>query len=393
VGSLGRFGRTQISDIIGCLALPDGKVISGCEWGNMLLWEEGLIKVEVSRKQRKNCHTAPITQFELQNEVLITVGLDGFVKMWFFDAIDRADPLEDNFFVELEPMMELEVKKDDNQAALMCVVKVSEDPEDTVWYGQDANGGIWKFDLNLKSSLRQPPEQLLICHAGPVMDMAASPVDEHLATLGKDGRLFIYNYLEKKLLLVKRFPAEGSCLLWLPLDVDKTGTVLVAAFRDGVVRVVVVSLQEMKEDTNSTEEFITIIQTSKPHVKPITAMSMNDKGTVLVTGSEDSTIFVYQITESHKYVSLVPIGFVTMPNMVTFLSWKPYMATTILVCCTAGTCVEMTLPTQPQTGTDVSFHLKRTKIKMLTFKSCKSQIRRDKKLKETEERKLKQDRQ
>jgi len=52
------------------------------------------------------------------------------------------------------------------------------------------------------------------------MDMAASPVDEHLATLGKDGRLFIYNYLEKKLLLVKRFPAEGSCLLWLPLDVS-----------------------------------------------------------------------------------------------------------------------------------------------------------------------------
>jgi hypothetical protein len=50
--------------------------------------------------------------------------------------------------------------------------------------------------------------------------MAASPVDEHLATLGKDGRLFIYNYLQKKLLLFKRFPAEGSCLLWLPLHVS-----------------------------------------------------------------------------------------------------------------------------------------------------------------------------
>jgi len=115
--------------------------------------------------------------------------------------------------------------------------------------------------------------------------------------------------------------------------VDKTGTVLVAAFRDGVVRVVVVSLQEMKKDPNSTEEFITIIQTSKPHVKPVTAMSMNDKGTVLVTGSEDSTIFVYQIIESHKYVSLVPIGFVTMPNMVTFLSWKPYMVGPVQACC------------------------------------------------------------
>lgn len=114
---------------------------------------------------------------------------------------------------------------------------------------------------------------------------------------------------------------------------DKTGTVLVAAFRDGFVRVVVVSLHEMKKDPNSKEEFITIIQTLKPHVKPVTAMSMNDKGTVLVTGSEDSTIFVYQITDSHKYVSLVPIGFVTMPNMVTFLSWKPYMVGPVQACC------------------------------------------------------------
>jgi hypothetical protein len=54
------------------------------------------------------------------------------------------------------------------------------------------------------------------------MDMAASPVDEHFATLGKDGRLFIYNYVEKKLLLIKRFPAQGSCLLWLPLNVSNT---------------------------------------------------------------------------------------------------------------------------------------------------------------------------
>lgn len=53
-------------------------------------------------------------------------------------------------------------------------------------------------------------------------------------------------------------------------------------------------------------------------------MSMNDEGNVLVTGSEDCTVFVYQIAQSSKYISLVPIGFVTMPNMVTFLSWKPH---------------------------------------------------------------------
>jgi WD40 repeat protein len=106
--------------------------------------------------------------------------------------------------------------------------------------------------------------------------------------------------------------------------VDKTGTVLVAGFSDGVVRVVVVSLQERWKDTSSKEEFITLIQTTKPHTKPVTAMSINNKGTILVTGSEDSTVFVYQISQCTKYISLVPIGFVIVPSTVTFLTWKPY---------------------------------------------------------------------
>jgi hypothetical protein len=32
MGSFGRFGRTETSDIIGCLALPDGKVDIMQEW-------------------------------------------------------------------------------------------------------------------------------------------------------------------------------------------------------------------------------------------------------------------------------------------------------------------------------------------------------------------------
>jgi hypothetical protein len=63
-------------------------------------------------------------------------GLDGFVKMWYFETIDTASPPEENCLIELEPMMEFEIKNGDNQAALMSVVKISDDPEDTFWYGQ-----------------------------------------------------------------------------------------------------------------------------------------------------------------------------------------------------------------------------------------------------------------
>ena len=52
-GELGKFGKTEISDIEGYAELPDGKVLSGCEWGNMLLWDGGLIQTEICRKKNK----------------------------------------------------------------------------------------------------------------------------------------------------------------------------------------------------------------------------------------------------------------------------------------------------------------------------------------------------
>jgi len=50
------------------------QVVSGCEWGNILLWEEGLITLEICKKNRQPCHTKAITQFEYINGELITVG-------------------------------------------------------------------------------------------------------------------------------------------------------------------------------------------------------------------------------------------------------------------------------------------------------------------------------
>lgn len=80
-GQLGKFGRTEITDIEGYVELPDGKVLSGAEWGNMLLWEGGLIKVEIIRKGKKPCHNGPIQQILLDEGELITVGSDGFIRV------------------------------------------------------------------------------------------------------------------------------------------------------------------------------------------------------------------------------------------------------------------------------------------------------------------------
>lgn len=73
-GELGRFGKSEICNIVGFLALPDEKVVSGCEWGNILVWDAGLIRVEVFRRGKNYCHEAPITQLIYNNGELTTVG-------------------------------------------------------------------------------------------------------------------------------------------------------------------------------------------------------------------------------------------------------------------------------------------------------------------------------
>lgn len=50
------------------------KVISGFEWGNILVWDEGLIKFEVTQKNRKPCHANVVTQFEYNDGELVSVG-------------------------------------------------------------------------------------------------------------------------------------------------------------------------------------------------------------------------------------------------------------------------------------------------------------------------------
>ncbi|XP_027621458.1 cilia- and flagella-associated protein 44, partial [Tupaia chinensis] len=79
-GSLGRFGKTATTDIEGYMELPDGKVLSGSEWGNMLLWDGGLIKVELCRAGKKSCHQGAINQIMLDEGEVITIGSDGCVR-------------------------------------------------------------------------------------------------------------------------------------------------------------------------------------------------------------------------------------------------------------------------------------------------------------------------
>ncbi|XP_008479637.1 cilia- and flagella-associated protein 44-like [Diaphorina citri] len=97
LGVIGRFGKTTTCDILAIYPMPDEKVLSGCEWGNILVWDDGMIKIEVSRKNRRPCHADQIVQFlyDPQTLQITTVGADGFIRMWNYQTIDLANPPEE----------------------------------------------------------------------------------------------------------------------------------------------------------------------------------------------------------------------------------------------------------------------------------------------------------
>ncbi|XP_048505660.1 cilia- and flagella-associated protein 44 isoform X2 [Athalia rosae] len=379
-GELGRFGKTEISDIIGVYPMPDEKVVSGCEWGDILLWDEGLIKLEVCKTARKTCHEKLITQFEYNNGELMSVSMDGWIRIWFYETIDQADPPDDDRFIEIEPIYEFEIAENDadgDRSMLMSIQKTEpEDSDQTLWYAQDGNGGLWLIDI-CTSDFPQTPKKIFTCHAGPIVDMSVSTWGPFVATFGSNAHLHVYNYYTKRLILVHKFRDIGSQVAWLSCTVESTGSTMVCAFGSGVIRVITVAVQKADSQSNIRGDYVRLLQAIKPHSSPITAMSLNESNSLLVTGAEDTTVFVFGLQKTETYPLLIPIGYIRVPSSPTCFTWKLVETRVVLIGCAQGDCVEVEFPTNTVDYTTVSYELVRCELRKFKFVSVKSEIRRE----------------
>jgi WD40 repeat protein len=72
-GEIGKFGAIELSDISAYLELADGKVLSGTESGTLLVWDGGLVKVEVTRKD-KSCHEGMVEMLWVHEDHILSAG-------------------------------------------------------------------------------------------------------------------------------------------------------------------------------------------------------------------------------------------------------------------------------------------------------------------------------
>ena len=84
VGLLGKFGQVELSDVCAYLEFSDGKVLSGTESGQLLLWAGNLIKAVFMREGHKTCHDGNVEVLALHQGgwLVVSAGQDGYIRTW-----------------------------------------------------------------------------------------------------------------------------------------------------------------------------------------------------------------------------------------------------------------------------------------------------------------------
>ena len=322
-GAIGKFGRVDLSDITAFAELPDGKVLSGSETGELMLWEGNFIKCLIARphpvssdpSDRLPAHDGPIhvVKFEAgpdgsaQGGHFITGGDDGVLRWWAFEDVDMADTEDDETHVLLDSSQAVPVAQ-----GVQVHVRGLVHRSDTQYAVLDGLGGVWTVDVASGDN-----EKVLASHSGAVTSVVTAPTAQLCVTTGADGSVRAWDVPQRKLLCSYSTPSRipATCSTWAPAGV---GGVLVG-FADGVARLLLL------DAANGSWLRRQVI---KPHSQDITHMAFSPDGAFLATSSVDGTVFLLSLPTaaaggSGAGDSLVPLGFVRFPYPVGSVAWAP----------------------------------------------------------------------
>jgi WD40 repeat protein len=277
-GEIGKFGAIELSDVSCFVELKDGKVVTGSEGGNLLLWDGGLVKVEIKPKGGGTCHKGMIEMVWQHEDFIVSAGVDGYMRFWEYALVDLAEPEDDVPHCHIAPANEVKIV-DESIGDLPVKVKTMHlDPTGKYkeWLIQDDAGGLWRCDYTNKMACKRIKE----FHAGSIVGSDTSPVGPFYASAGSDGTVRLHDMDDQKTLYAQSFPQPCTFLQWAPPVVDQNATSVVVGFKDGVVRI----LQQLRDCWH-------LQHVIKPHTQGVTSAHFSRDGKFLATCSTDGLLW------------------------------------------------------------------------------------------------------
>jgi WD40 repeat protein len=189
-GEIGKFGQLELSDVYGFAELPDGKVVCGTEYGSLLLWEGNLVKAHLVRDidTKETLHKGFIEVVILHGDQMITAGEDGYIRYWSFTEIDNAEA-DEIPEVAIAPIKETFIKLENGSPSYITNMMKGND----FWLLQDARGRLWKLMIE-----DDEYHEIIHYHSGKIMDLAVSTQTNAAITVGVDGSVKLWDYLNLK---------------------------------------------------------------------------------------------------------------------------------------------------------------------------------------------------
>lgn len=340
-GLIGKFGKVELSDILAFTELPDGKVLSGTEFGSLLLWEGNFIKCRFVQSNGSLCHQGEITyvEYDRKEGCIVTAGNDGYIRWWDFRTIDTAEiDSDDSMDYRLTPTAEYFC----GSAGITSMVDSGtiQSARNLIFKTTAGEVKSYKFDLREKGSdvassfatvtsslairsvendpfaqIRRkievdsteegdksisapvglyysPRETVLVRgHVGKVTGLDTCPCGPYAASCDNHGNVFLWDYTRNRLVTSRSFPDSScTCLKWLPQSYSgaAVGAVFAVGFADGVVRL----LSICQHPVNGIQLILNMA--IKPHDAPVTCIAFSSRGVnTVATSANNGTIFFF----------------------------------------------------------------------------------------------------
>ena len=153
------------------------------------------------------------------------------------------------------------------------------------WVLLGHGGNLWRIDDTLTDGRRA--KSLLRFHSGKINDVVASPVDHFAVTIGEDGSVRCWDYVDRMCLYESRFPTAATCIEWAPQGLDPDCRTIAVGFASGVVRILY-----------RTQRSFKVLSVMKPHDGRVGTVSYSRDGKTMATCGVDRRVFFLRASAS-----------------------------------------------------------------------------------------------